>query len=552
MVLLILVVQILAPTTSAEPTMSEHYLVIIQGDDPQTEPIEPENELHFLERFFVSIPWNESWVKVPVPKGVKPDSWDIDNVIQIVYPDFTRRYEWGQYSAFWSPSNPPTKYFDDMEDMDCCLTNYIVWGFPRGADRNQTESTVIDTDYEFIYYFEDVSSDNVWNFSNKGLRLKSENASGNYTSIPITMGVDIIDIQMDWNISSHDENVSFFVSNNNGVDWLNITEHKGEKINFTSQGNELVWKINMTQETGQNNSPVLTHVWINVTNTPEYNDIILQLNYVFEENLETNTFEFVMDFSLDYNNIVNPHTLIYLNDDYSVRSTGIKFTKSNFTQPEYPDKDVYYFMFGSFSPESSITITRNEPTEESFPWSNIFSEENFPWFLMVLLIIIALIITIFLLARSRKKDVEEEPSEVSTEEFDEEIAQLMHKKEGLLKAIKKLDSDHEEGLLDEDVYKDMRKDYMNKTAEVMKEMDALTATAAAVAASTASPSPETPPEISEEKAALIEKKEKILKSIKKLDKDFEEGTLDEDVYNELRDGYKKKAAEILSELDELE
>ncbi len=40
-----------------------------------------------------------------------------------------------------------------------------------------------------------------------------------------------------------------------------------------------------------------------------------------------------------------------------------------------------------------------------------------------------------------------------------------------MKSIKKLDNDYKEGLLDEEVYKELRADYKRKAVDLMKELD---------------------------------------------------------------------------------
>ncbi|MEE9152330.1 MAG: hypothetical protein V3U20_10950 [Thermoplasmata archaeon] len=519
--LFVLLIPVMAFSAMAEPIMYRHHIIMIQGDNPGTTEIELEYEIMAVERFFFLIPWNESRVEVSVPLNAIHESIDLDHVVD----GGSMGYIPGEYSTFWNPNNPPFKELKDMEGMSCCIANKYVWVFPGGADRNFTVSTLVDTDSEFNQSFDRLRSDDAWNFSVSGMRLKLGKAFGDYISIPIEMGVNITKVEMTWNVSMHEENITFYISNNNGTDWMDMKGHEGEEMNFTAQGNELIMKINMTQNIGENNTPVLNGLWINVTYTPLYNDIILQLNYVVER--ESNKFEFILDLYEDDANFVTPHTIIYINKDHTLDSSGIPLELFE-SQTEFPDKSAYTFMSGSFTPEAKITIQSIE-------------EEQFPWVLILALIAIVLIISILLIGGVRKKEISEPSLAQDTVAQDEEMEKLKHKKEGLLKAIKKLDTDFEEGLLDEEVYKELKSSYKSKAVDVMKQMDALVVSAASVAKA---------PILSQEKEALLQKKEKILKSIKKLDNDFNDGLLDEDVYKELRQSYKEKAVEVMKELEE--
>jgi competence protein ComGC len=168
-------------------------------------------------------------------------------------------------------------------------------------------------------------------------------------------------------------------------------------------------------------------------------------------------------------------------------------------------------------------------------------------FLIIILIIIVIVILLVLVSITRRKQAQvppPEPADASqiNEMQEEEMEALGTKKESLLKAIKKLDSDFEEGIIDEDVYLELKSGYKQKTVDVMKRMDALTAMAVVTVKE---------PDTSPEAEALRNEKEKLLLSIKKLDSDYKDGVIDEETYNEMRDDYKKKAIEITKKLENI-
>jgi hypothetical protein len=517
LILIVFLMQVMVSNVIAEPVMYDHHVMMIQGDDPQTMEDEPDNHMYTRERFFFFIPWNESFIEVPIPKGAKSISID-----QIVYNDFMGWIP-GEHSTYWNPGNPPHKHFKDMENMACCIANAYEWGFPAGADRNLTLSIHLETGSDYNQSMDGVRSDDVWNFSS-GLKLKNGEVSGDYVSLMTKMGVNIPKVEMNWNVTASQDNFTVHISNNNGTDWLDFKEHNGEKVNFTIQGNELVWKINMTQDIKQNNTPVVIDLQINATYTQMYSDIILQLDYALERENDPNKFEFTMDLYKDYGDDVTPIFLIYTNKGYTLESNDIPITLHD-SQTEFPDKNAYIFMGGSFSPEATITIQDVE-------------EGEFPWLLLWIILIVVICLVVILVARSLRKDAKVYTEIQETNGKEEQKEKLLKKKEGLQLAIKKLDDDFKEGLLDEDIYQELKGGYENKVTDINGQIDALGSGAEGEGV------------LSSEREALISKKDNMLKSIKKLDHEYEDGLLDEEVYKELRAGYKRKAVDLMKELDE--
>ncbi|UCG69702.1 MAG: hypothetical protein JSV09_01375 [Thermoplasmata archaeon] len=521
LMLFVILIQIIPDNVNAQPILYSHHVVMIQGDDPETQEKEHENELHAIERFSFLIPWNESWVEVPVPKIARTDDMTLN---QMAYSSSIGYFP-GDFSSYRNPENPPYKIFKDMTDMECCIADFYAWGFPINSDRNLTFSIHLDSESDFDQYFDDVRSDDVWNFSDSEIKLKKGHAFGEYISIPSEIGINITKIESTWNVPIHEENFTFYISHNNGTEWHDIKGNQGKELNLTTSGNELIWKINMTQDISQNSTPVLTDFWINVTYTPLYNDIIMQLDYIIEK--DSNKFEFVMDLYKDYEDGVTPHMLIYVEKDHTLKSSEIPLTLYG-SQTEYPDKDVYIFMTGSFMPAATVSI------------EDVDDEEQFPWLLLLAIFLILLIIAILLVTSTRRREKEEPSDTIEGAATAEEIEKLELRKEGLLKAIKKLDKDFEEGLLDEETHKELKDSYKKKAAEVMKQMDDLDASPGINGTSI---------ETSSDGDTILQEKENILKAIKKLDNDFNDDLIEEDVYKELRADYKRKAVEIMKELE---
>jgi hypothetical protein len=365
--LVLLTMMAIASGAFARPVFLSHHITMVQGDDPSTEAIESESEIHVIESFGVLIPWNESVVQIAVPLVAK--SYDVDQVVYLSPVDYIP----GEYSAFYNPTNPPFKQFLDMTEMTCCYAHRFAWGFPEGADRNLTDSTNLDSDVDFIQYFDDTRSDVVWNFSTDGLHLKPGNISGDYISFPLTiplsMAANITKVEMSWNVSISQENVSIFVSNNNGTNWTNMNGLNGQILNFSTQGNELIWKINMTQDINLNNTPILDDLWINVTYIPIFTNVNLNLEYILQRNPDTNRFDFTLDLYDDYIDNVLLHMLIFINNDHVVESRNITLT---FTEsPEnLPDKNRYNFIGYNYLPVADISVEKIEE-EGEFPLKGV-------------------------------------------------------------------------------------------------------------------------------------------------------------------------------------
>jgi hypothetical protein len=529
-----ILIMLVAINATAAPILTSHHIVMIQGDDPATEAVEPGDRTIAVERYFFAVPYNETHLEVPVPKNASMDGMQLDHV---VYNQQMQSYLPGDFAEFFNQNNPPYKEFLDMTDMDCCYADFYAWEFPIDADRNVTDWDLIGNNVFFNVSLDKGRSDDVWNLSGSDLKLNRSEEYGEYYSLIYPLGLNISMVDMSWAITEHPENVSFFISNDNGTSWMDVTNRSNEDIYFPAEGNEFVWKINMSQDIELNNTPVLDYIWFNFTFLDRYTYVTLQLDYVLER--RSGEFKFTWDFFMNRQYGTSPHILIYLDKDHELEAENIDLIFWG-DQTEFPEKDTYFFMRGSYSPVASVTISEIEDPPG-----------DFPWLLLLIFLIIAIIIVVLSMSMPKRGKPSEgmvdtaEP-EVSSEEIEEmeemedELEELRSKKKGLLGAIKKLNSDFEEGIIDEDVYNDLKGSYKGKTIEIMKRMDLLAATISQASME---------PQISQEHEALLQEKKKTLLSIKKLDSDFNEGTIDEDTYRELREKYKKRAVEIAKELE---
>ncbi len=519
----------------ASPILTSHQIIVIQGDDPITEVVEPGNKIQAVERFYFAVPYNETYIEVPVPKNASSVGMKLD---QVIYSQQMETYIPGKFSEFFNVDNPPKTVFLDMTGMECCYADFYSWEFPLGADRNVTSWNLIGNNVFFNTSLDIERSDDVWNTSDSDLKLNSGREIGDYYSTLSMFGLNITKIHMSWSVPEHPENVSISISNDNGTSWMDITDHNDEEIFFPSEGNQFLWKINMSQDIELNNTPVLDYLWINTTYLDDYTYLTLQLDYVMER--KNGEFSITWDFFMNKHSGRSPHILLYLDKDHTLVAENIDILFWG-EQNEFPEKDTYFFMSNHYSPVASVTISKIDDS----------SSGNFPWLFLLVFIAIALIITLIVINKpkgERSSDETDEEGEAESETMEEDIPGMEEelqflntKKDGLLKAMKKLDSDLKEGVIDEDVHNDLKASYKKKTVEIMKQMDLLSANIARATEETQGKD--------EELIHLREEKKKILLSIKQLDLDYEEGTIDEDSYKELRDKYKKKAVEIAKHIE---
>jgi len=110
----------------------------------------------------------------------------------------------------------------------------------------------------------------------------------------------------------------------------------------------------------------------------------------------------------------------------------------------------------------------------------------------------------------------------------------LEQRKGILEgALKRIDEDHREGNLPEDVHLELRSRYEEELAEVDKKLE------------------EMGEEVLSELAELTEKKKKMLLAIKKLKSEYESGQVPQELYEELLTNYKRKAIELMKEIDKL-
>lgn len=149
------------------------------------------------------------------------------------------------------------------------------------------------------------------------------------------------------------------------------------------------------------------------------------------------------------------------------------------------------------------------------------------------------------LAKKPGKKQEKKQGKKPTEKPpDKSRSRLIQEKKKLLKTIERIKSDHKEGVISKEIFDKLKNEYKQKLKNINKKIERIDKQGELGGSGEIEADVE-----SLELEKLMNKKEKILKAIKKLDEDKEAGVLDKDLYDEMSAAYKKQAIEILKKID---
>jgi hypothetical protein len=144
-------------------------------------------------------------------------------------------------------------------------------------------------------------------------------------------------------------------------------------------------------------------------------------------------------------------------------------------------------------------------------------------------------------ARSTKKEKGKEKEKQKPER-----KALIHEKKKILKTTDRIKSDYKDGTISKETFENLKTDYKKKLKTINKKIARIDKDQELDEIDEEEIKHESP-----ELKKLMNKKEKILKAIKKLEEDKEAGVLDEDLFDEMSAAYKKQAIEILQKIDQV-
>jgi hypothetical protein len=219
-------------------------------------------------------------------------------------------------------------------------------------------------------------------------------------------------------------------------------------------------------------------------------------------------------------------------------STDEEFVNMFTEYQEDYNRDLVYMVGGAHSPDDVIEITyRWDSSGDSLaPGERTSMPINHMILVIGIMVVILYLITFFIIRKRRaefddKADDLDDPGEGGRIESDDGSMELIAKRKKLKIALGKLKNDLEEGVISLSSYKELRKKYKQKISEIDTQL-----------------SGEAPVE-SIDRSGLEKKKKQMMAALKKVESDYEDGSISETTYYELKNRYRAKTIEIMKEMD---
>ena len=214
------------------------------------------------------------------------------------------------------------------------------------------------------------------------------------------------------------------------------------------------------------------------------------------------------------------------------------------------DEPLWYEMYGRYwYLASAEKIQPNNESNISFslkakmPSSDKSTSESYLIGLLFL-IFIAIIVVIILKKKNyfKEKDISQKKTPPKKRKED-----LLKEKKSLQKMIKRTESDLSSGLIDKKTAEKMKNEYQAQIDDLDKKLKDRFQNQNINKLKTKS----TPDYKKENIKKLEEQKKEVLTAIKKVEKEFEDGVISKNDYEHFRAAYKKRAIEILKEIDKM-
>jgi len=486
----------LGQTPPSEATGFYHWIEILQGDNPDTTVVEDAGTMLVTDSMLYTIPYKVDRVYVHVPAGGVLTSFnDVhrtqnDSVVGLSeFPDW---YYWK-----FAPGANRTIIGDYQENIS---------HFFRNGTYDATEVNVTDDQVKL--------QDGV----NNGLftsRKQDALSAVNVSSAKIVIN------------ATHPANLTLYLSNNAGSDW--IAASNNASVDFASNGSSLMYRMNISGNSTIR--PEINNVTVEYIYTPTSTTLALEATYTLSAMGDPPVIIFEKKMMYD---VGNTNILVYFDSGLGIEGRNITWANRSDIDPEMwdslqkPGKD---FRVGIVNPGSTFSLTVGENIGASGPDYSLY---------IAAIIILAIFLVVGLASARIKKKLRRrtEPEDEPDEEEESEAAPvlpvgkdgLVARKESVIEAIKKLDSDLKEGLISKESHAELRAIYKKEAVPIMKELDSTAVLPVG-------------------KDALVARKESVIKAIRKLDSDLKEGLISEESHAELRAIYKKEAVQIMKELD---
>ena len=449
-----------------------HQVSIFQGDDPGTEAREPDGLAQVIWRSLWHVPWNASSVYLAVPDGAQGVSYD--NVEPFSHAGSTV-YVPGRYSATANPSDPPAKgtltggRYEGMR----------YWTFPASADRSSNVTLEPVPATGGALFDANLTDAGAWNVTDGKVRLAG-GTSATMTSPVVLECHDVVAVNLTWTGDPGSGSVALEASADNGTTWVPVAN--ATEVPMAGTDGALRWRLTMTAPYYVYPAPAVDSLRLVVRQVPLAEDLWFQADWTMSA--RDGLLEVPLSFRLDAAG-AGLVMLVYADEGTEVRVTGTNVTSS--TLEDLPGKTVYRHMQGAYA---GLVVVRME-LEEGGGTSTAA--------LVVLFLVVIAIAGIFgYVATTRRRrpadraGVEEGGEATSGEAPGEDavddgadgedegagpslseltVGELERRKQRLLRAIKRVDAELEDGLIGEEEHADVRAGYKERAADVMRELD---------------------------------------------------------------------------------
>ncbi len=440
-----------------------HQIIMLQGNDPDTETQEAKGNVQMIQRTYWRIPWDSDEVYMSVPTDAADLSLDhVDSVPHQGSSVFIP----GRYSLSHNPDDPPETGRVSGGDFD----GFYYWRFPSMADRDTDATLAFNTTEDFEDYDDNFTDPEEWEISNGTLTLAGNVSSATYTSKMYLGGEGIKSVNLTYD-GLVMENMSLEITIDNGTTWMTVENGKTVTTE-EEEGNEFRWRVTMTQNVSDPLPPVLDVVTAEVEFTPPWTEIWLEASYSMWIPKEGLVFDLQFPFDPETPGLI---FVSYVDLDVELTVTGMEVTRT--PGGKYPDKATYTHMMSTYTCTVTFEFTYHvEPG----------TDPDLPWLLYVIPLVLVVLIGLlyYFSTGSGKEPSEDEPGEDGdepdgedgdgTDLDDMDGAELEERKAMLLGSIKRLEQEHAEGTVGDEELEIRRDMYKKEAVEVMRRLHEMT------------------------------------------------------------------------------
>ncbi len=521
--------------------ISYHELMFFQGDDPNTQELEPVSLIKVNDKTRWIVPWNATYVYVSIPEG--SSNVDITNIEydgmafvpgRYNLPDGTMPPQYSLVTEGGSAGSYKWYLSDEASRHTTVAALYNSSGLTEISD-NGTGMTNIDE----------------WDFSQDSMKLAGGISSANYTSKVEHLGHDIVSVNVSLNTTSNQDNITFLISENDGENWTEV--ELGTRLDLPAIASDMRFMIQMSQDIGLNNTPEINDFSMVIEYVPDNIDLWLETKYDID--VPADGIEFSIHLTYDMPDMPI-YYVGYFDEDIQFGFSGFEATQTTFES--LPGKVVYMTMGEEHGDHLSFSVRMPASGELSMSASVI---------IVILFVVLTMGIVGFYLRKytsSGSQDKIEKDDKSSISEDDDEasgssakditeekpdITDIIRRKKILEQTIARLDNEVSSGLIGTSAAERMKASYHEELDEINSQLEENDDDDASSADKSADNIPEA---VSAELEDLSSQKSEAINKLKDLDQRLENGEVSDEEHAILKASYKKQAIDIMKKMDSIE